>query len=127
MADDIRADIYRDLHGGQMAQQEALNRSSAERILGILFDYVRPQSVLDVGCGFGTWMDVAAKMGVGEVRGVEGDWLDRSQLAVDSSLVQTLDLEKSFDVGRRFDLTICLEVAEHLSEPAADPFIESLT
>jgi hypothetical protein len=42
-------------------------------------------------------------------------------------LVLKCDPERSFDLGRRFDLVVCLEVAEHLSADAADQFIASLT
>ena len=35
-------------------------------------------------------------------------------------------LETSLDLGRRFDLVISLEVAEHLPENAADTFVDSL-
>src|SRR5207247_712808 len=41
--------------------------------------------------------------------------------------ILNIDLEKAFDLGRRFDLVVCLEVAEHLSPPAAASFVESLT
>jgi hypothetical protein len=82
--------------------------------------------VLDVGCGIGTWLKVARSRG-SDIKGVEGSWLDKSKLQVEPALVEVVDLEKSFRLGRRFDLAISLEVAEHLSESAANHFIESLT
>lgn len=48
---DQRELIYQDLHGGQLEAQEIQNRHSAEKILGIVFDVIKPDSVLDVGCG----------------------------------------------------------------------------
>ncbi len=56
---DQRELIYQDLHGGQLEAQEIQNRHSAEKILGIVFDVIKPDSVLDVGCGLGTWLSVA--------------------------------------------------------------------
>jgi SAM-dependent methyltransferase len=104
----------------------AENRASAERILGILFEYVRPRSILDVGCGRGTWLAVAQDLGVADVHGVESISFDRSRLVIDSSLVTFCDLEQGVSLGRRFDLAICLEVGEHLSEHSARPLVASL-
>jgi SAM-dependent methyltransferase len=124
---DTRQKIYQDLHSEQLSEQEAANAASATRILDILMDYYRPASVLDVGCGIGTWLKVASARGISDIRGMEGSWLDTSKLQIDSRFVEVVDLEKSFNLGRRFDLVISLEVAEHISESAADHFIECLT
>lgn len=126
MSEDQRASIYGDLHGRQLAQEEGQNRESAFRILRLLFDRLRPTSVLDVGCGLGTWLRVVMELGVPDVSGVEGAWLDRSRLQVNPALVTTLDLERGFRLDRRFDLAICLEVAEHLSPAGAEPLVGSL-
>ena len=120
-----RESIYKVLHA-QLSQQESQNRESARKILGLVFEYTRPQSVLDVGCGLGTWMSVARELGVADFRGIEGRWLDASQLQVERELVTTLDLEQPFSLHRKFDLAICLEVAEHVSASAAEPLVESL-
>jgi SAM-dependent methyltransferase len=124
---DARQKIYQDLHGDQLSEQEAANAASARRILDIVMDYYRPTSVLDVGCGIGTWLKVAKSRGISDLRGIEGSWLDSSKLQVEPRFVEVVDLEKGFNVGRRFDLVISLEVAEHISESAANRFIESLT
>jgi 2-polyprenyl-3-methyl-5-hydroxy-6-metoxy-1,4-benzoquinol methylase len=124
---DLRQNIYQDLHGGQLNTEEASNRFSAERILDILWDYVQPSSVLDVGCGLGTWLAHLQSRGVNDVRGIDGPWLNDGNLRCDRSLVQICDLEAGFDLGRRFDLAICLEVAEHLSPKSAEHFVETLT
>lgn len=126
MTEDGRGEIYRDLHGGQLAQQEARNRQSAVRVLSTLFEYVQPGSTLDVGCGLGTWLRVASELGAGEIQGLEGSWLDSRLLQIDPARVKITDLERGFDLGRRFDLAICLEVAEHLSPQAADSFVAAL-
>ncbi|MGB9370213.1 MAG: class I SAM-dependent methyltransferase [Xanthobacteraceae bacterium] len=126
MSDDARPDIYHDLHGRQLKAEELANRESANCILGILSEYLQPASVLDVGCGLGTWLSVLQQRGITDVRGVEGKWLKTADLVCDSKLVQLCDLEAGFDLERRFDLIVCLEVAEHLSPAAAGRFVESL-
>lgn len=123
---DQRAAIYGDLHGRQLTSQEAQNRESALIILQLLFEYVKPQSMLDVGCGLGTWLAAAKSLGIDDVRGVEGPWLDRSRLQVDPELVTTCDLEQRISLGRKFDLAVCLEVGEHLPEAAAVSLVASI-
>jgi hypothetical protein len=124
---DDRAVIYKNLHSGQLESEEGINRQSAHKILSILFQHVKPESVLDVGCGLGTWLSVAAAIGVKDILGLDGPWLDTTRLRIPSDRAVIHDLTKPFDLGRRFDLAICLEVAEHLESAAAPGFIESLT
>lgn len=124
--EDPRAQLYQDLHHGQIGEEEAANRASARFILPLLFEHYRPRSILDVGCGLGTWLDVARELGVADFLGVDGDWLDRKLVRVPQDRVRNLDLETAFDLGRRFDLVMNIEVAEHLSAAAADGFVASL-
>jgi SAM-dependent methyltransferase len=124
--DDERNVIYKTLHSTQLSQEKPATEYSSQRVLEILFKCYRPNSLLDVGCGLGMWLKMATTLGVSEVRGIEGEWIDPALLEVSPDLVQVRDLEKGFDLKRKFDLVICLEVAEHLSEGAADNFIASL-
>jgi len=126
MGVDARDDIYKDLLDGQLARQAPQNRDSAKLILNILLEYIQPNSILDVGCGLGHWLQVARQLGIQNVHGIEGHWLDRSQLAIDASLVEVADLEHGFSLGRRFDLAVCIEVAEHLAPASAERLVESL-
>src|SRR6185295_2140887 len=86
-----------------------------------------PSSVLDVGCGLGHFLKVFIDSGINDVTGVEGPWLDNSKLVIDNELIQIKDLEEPFDLERKFDIALCLEVAEHISEHAAEQFIKTLT
>jgi SAM-dependent methyltransferase len=124
---DERSAIYKDLHARQLEAEEAANRHSAAVIFGLLFEIFKPQSMLDVGCGLGTWLSVAREMGIHDIRGIDGAWLDKSRLRVPEHLVRVQDLENPFDFQRRFDLVSCLEVAEHLDASAAGSLVSSLT
>jgi 2-polyprenyl-3-methyl-5-hydroxy-6-metoxy-1,4-benzoquinol methylase len=126
-SDDSRHHIYHDLHHNQLIREESANAFSANLILSEVFRYYKPRSVVDIGCGIGTWLATALELGVTDVLGIEGDWLDRSLARIADELIVATDLEQPFDLGRRFDLAICLEVAEHLSPAAAPGFIDSLT
>ena len=47
--------------------QQSGSKLSAEIILPIVFDKVKASSVVDVGCGVGTWLTVARSLGVTRV------------------------------------------------------------
>jgi hypothetical protein len=60
------------------------------------------------------------------VVGVDGDWVKSIELKIASDRFVAVDLSRSFDIGRRFDLVMSLEVAEHLPETASRTFVQSL-
>ena len=124
-ADDNREKIYRDLHD-MLEPQERQNHISAHKVLHLLFERYKPSSVLDVGCGLGTWLSVARELGVEAIFGIEGQWLDLKQLRIEPEYVAVRDLELPFNLSRAFDLVISLEVAEHLSPNAAHSVSASL-
>ena len=99
---------------------------SASIVLPALMKYVRPRSVIDIGCGVGTWLAVWKNFGV-EIHGVDGDYVDRSQLLIPEENFHPANLEKRLSVNAKFDLVETLEVAEHLTPARADSFVEDLT
>lgn len=102
------------------------SRDSARTVLPQLQELLRPQSILDVGCGTGAWLSEWRKMGVTDVLGVDGSYVDPDQLEIPPTLFCPADLSRPLDLGRRFDLVECLEVAEHLDASVADALVESL-
>ncbi len=102
------------------------SRRSAAVVVSIVNKLLRPESVLDVGCGVGSWLAEWADEGVTDLLGLDGEYVDKEAMAIEPSRFQTLDLSKPFSLGRTFDLVESLEVAEHLNESCADTFIESV-
>ncbi|MCK9424090.1 MAG: class I SAM-dependent methyltransferase [Bacteroidales bacterium] len=103
------------------------NTSAAQEIVPQLIKWFNPKSVIDVGCGLGTWLAIFKQHGVGTVFGIEGNHINKDLLIIDESELFIADLENGFEVNRKFDLAISLEVAEHLSPEAADSFVNALT
>jgi SAM-dependent methyltransferase len=102
------------------------SRASAEEILPLVLTLVQPSSIVDVGCGVGTWLAVAQGLGVTDVLGLDGDHVHREMLQIPDELFVACDLERSFTLQRCFDLAISMEVAEHLSPECAGAFVSSL-
>lgn len=99
---------------------------SAARVVPLVKGIIQTTSVLDVGCGVGTWLAEWAAQGVDDIIGVDGDYVDRAALRIPADRFLPRDLERPLDLGRRFDLVSTLEVAEHISPAQASSFIESL-
>ncbi len=100
--------------------------SGATATLQLFFDGKPPKSLLDVGCGPGTWLRAALDLGVHEIYGVDGVPLEGHALLIPRQFFQVEDISEGFDLGRKFDIVLCLEVAEHLSADAAPRLIETL-
>lgn len=97
------------------------------QILSHVAKYIHPRTVLDVGCAIGTWLEFWQKNFGAEVYGIDGDYVDRSQLLIAEENFQAINLENRIIADSRFDLVETLEVAEHLSPARADSFVEDLT
>jgi SAM-dependent methyltransferase len=109
------------------------SRRSADRIAGIVLDLVRPKSVVDVGCGVGTWLAAFCEAGVLDITGFDGDYVDRTLLQIPAESFHPVDLAEVWTLSsqpwpeRRYDLAISLEVAEHLPPEFSDAFVRQLT
>jgi SAM-dependent methyltransferase len=102
-------------------------RRSAEQIIPALLAITPVTSVLDIGCGVGAWTSAFVDCGVGDVVGVDGDYVDRRSLMIPESCFQAHDLTRPLDLRRRFDVVVCLEVAEHIPPDAAGTLVDSVT
>lgn len=91
--------------------------------------HLSPKSVIDVGCGTGTWLSVFRSQGIKEALGVDGPWVPKAQLEIPLECFQPLDLTRpdTLRLNRTFDLVVSLEVAEHLPEDLSIAFVEALT
>lgn len=101
-------------------------RSSAEAIVPLVLARVSPRSVVDFGCGLGIWLEAFAAHGVTDYIGVDGPWVPRDRLAFPEDRFVTAHLDEPLDLGRRFDLAVALEVAEHLPEHRAGRFVRNV-
>ncbi|QDV66367.1 hypothetical protein Poly24_00510 [Rosistilla carotiformis] len=120
------------MEGFFYSERDRLTRRSAEIILQSLQPVVEFRSLIDVGCGVGTWPAVAkSEFGCQRVHGVDGEWVDQTLLQIDRSEFTVTELAngKGPDVQAlgRWDMAVSLEVAEHLQPQDADWFVELLT
>jgi|WetSurMetagenome_2_1015567.scaffolds.fasta_scaffold24210_2 hypothetical protein len=102
---------------------------SAQVIVPLIAERLQPKSVVDIGCGLGQWLRVFLDLGIQDILGLDGHHLPAEKLYIASDQFLGFDLRSNFaeKIGRRFDLAISLEVAEHIPSWHASRFIEGLT
>src|SRR3954469_17790833 len=113
----------RDYDAAFFAADRPIVKSSARRIVPLVLGMTGCRSVVDVGCGTGTWLSVFAEHGVADVLGLDGTAVDGAAIEIAPERLLRRDLTAPFALARQFDLAMSLEVAEHLPETAAAPFV----
>lgn len=99
--------------------------NSPSEVLPLVLEGCHPASALDVGCNCGAWLRVLLDSGIHDALGIDTlpyseDWF------MPRTNFQQRDLCQPFDLGRRFDLIVCVEVAEHVEPEAADQLVSSI-
>jgi SAM-dependent methyltransferase len=110
--------------------EHSRNRHTAEgprAAWPLLFPHQLPSSVLDVGCGTGVWLSAAQHYGAATVFGIDGVDTTRTSLQIAGDCFRQADLTRPFELDRRFDVVLCLEVGEHLPAESALTLVHSLT
>jgi SAM-dependent methyltransferase len=108
------------------ASIQADSARSAKEVAPLIYDLVQPESLVDVGCGSGTWTRAFKEAGVKKILGIDGHYVRDQQLLIDPSEFQRHDLTQRLQVSGKFDLVVSLEVAEHLPASRAKSFVADL-
>ncbi|MEM7219563.1 MAG: class I SAM-dependent methyltransferase [Pseudomonadota bacterium] len=106
-------------------------RVSAAAVLELIWPEVGGDSVVDIGCATGIWLAACTELGARRVLGVDGPWVDAAALEIPVASFLQHDLASGLpdgldDLDGRFDLALCIEVAEHLSAARGDELIAFL-
>lgn len=99
---------------------------SAEKILPYVLNIIKPKNIVDFGCGSGTWLSVAQNLGYNDVLGIDGEYIDNSWQVINKNCFKSADLTKEISLNKKYDLAICLEVAEHIYEQDSEVFLKNL-
>jgi predicted O-linked N-acetylglucosamine transferase (SPINDLY family)/predicted O-methyltransferase YrrM/SAM-dependent methyltransferase len=103
------------------------SRRSAQVIVPLILELTQSNSVIDIGCGVGTWLSVFEEFGITDYLGIDGEYVDKNMLQVSPDKFIACDLKNPPKTNRNFDLVISMEVAEHLPQKYAYAFTKYLT
>lgn len=107
-----------DDYASMMPVIDTWEKGQAEFLGGLLFDVLRPQKVIDLGCGPGTYLVPFAARGCTTL-GVDGQHANGHGHGV----IMHADLRQPFQAPERYDLALCIEVAEHLQPEYAETLV----
>jgi len=103
------------------------NTTAAQAFIPILFEFIQPSSVIDIGCGLGTWLKVFIDRGVSDILGIDSFNVDATLLEIPLENFIEHDLREPLFLEKKYDLSLCLEVGEHLPKEKANNLIDLLT
>lgn len=109
-------------------EEQLHNLKDPEIIVPEIIKLLNPKSVVDIGCGLGTFLNIFKRLGVNDVLGIDGPWVNKDLLHQYINPEEFLEhnLEEKIKLDKNYDLVISLEVAEHLKESSADVFVQNL-
>ena len=108
------------------ADSRVRSLQSAELLLGLLAPHLVARNAVDFGAGIGTWLDAACLAGAESALGIEGHWVEKSQLRFAGAVFRYQDLNNTIELERRFDLAISVEVAEHVQPTGGPTFVDDV-
>ncbi len=108
---------------------ESIHRlKDSKQIVPEVIKILNPKSVVDFGCGTGTFLSVFKQNGIKDLLGLDGPWVNKTLLFknINAEDFQETNLEEKIQLDKKYDLVVSLEVAEHLSIDSAEIFIQNL-
>jgi SAM-dependent methyltransferase len=100
---------------------------SAKIVAPLVMRLAKVSSVIDVGCGLGGWLRAFSENGVSVLRGIDGTYVDTSNLYIPAECFTAVNLTEPIKTDEHFDLALCLEVAEHLPGRLSAQLVRGLT
>lgn len=99
---------------------------SAKSILSYLLTILDISSMMDFGCGMGTWCQAAEELGIIDVIGIDKHAFDEEYMLLSDERYFENDLTKPTSFERKADLVVSVEVGEHIESSFSELFIGNL-
>lgn len=126
MSDDIYNNEFYDLQSKESYESALVVLALLKKKLG---ERIPLDSVVDFGCGVGSWLSAAKEVGFNKVCGTDGEYVPKDRLMIDEEEFFSNDLSRPHLLKlpeSRYNLAMSLEVAEHLPETSAANFVALL-
>lgn len=99
---------------------------SAFQILKYIKTFINFDSVIDFGCGMGTWCKALNNLNIKDFLGIDKHQYDSAYMLIPSEKYMQYDLRKPLLLSHKVDMAISVEVAEHIEFEYSNIFIENL-
>lgn len=99
---------------------------SAKAILSYLLTKLDIDSVMDFGCGMGTWCQVAHELGISDIIGIDIHPYNKDYMLLPMEIYHEINLQYFTSFHRKADLVISVEVGEHIDSSCSRTFIRNL-
>lgn len=96
------------------------------QITTLIYNKFKPNSVVDFGCGIGSYLYFFSKFGISKLKGFEGSKKAIELAIINKGYIERCDISKKIDLNEKYDICICFEVAEHLNEDCVETFLDNL-
>ncbi len=104
-----------------------LEAASAIQFVRIVLKNYEARSIVDIGCGAGLYLREFAKQGITDLLGIDGAPAAQTEFLLTKNKIVIFDLSQEYQFNKKYDLALCLEVAEHLPAQNADTLIKTIT
>lgn len=104
-------------------EEHEFYRKTYMALAKMFYEELKPESVLDVGCGAGYMMEYFSH--IIPTHGVDGS-TKAKEISNVSNMIDVKDLRIPFDLGKTWDLAISIEVAEHIEPEFADIYLDNI-
>jgi len=96
-----------------------------EQFYEIIMKNFAPKSVVDFGCGTGDLLQPFEQAMI-DVLGIDGSDHNFTNRKIDEKNFKVADLREKFSLSKKYDLCLCLEVAEHVEEKYSAALVDNL-
>lgn len=107
-------------------RHQAGSYQSALQILRFVHSITHFQTMVDYGCGIGTWGNAARSLGTKEYLGIDQHAFDVGYMLISESEYLQGNLQHPIRLRSSYDLAVCVEVAEHISKDFADALVDNV-
>ena len=92
-------------------------------------DITLVSSIIDIGCGVGSYLEGAFHAGCKDIQGLEISFESAKPHIVEDILpyISYGDATQNLGINRKFDCALSFEVAEHIEPSGTERFIDNLT
>lgn len=104
-----------------------LEAESAAQFVALILKYYHPKSIVDIGCGAGIYLNEFAKKGIKNLLGIDGSPAASEEFLLSKDKLIIFDLAQKYNFKEKYDLALCLEVAEHLEKHDADTLVKTIS